>query len=149
MFVSDLEGQAMLRFGAYLFAWLLSASSLALAVPARPLYQPPPAVKTPARPTVNLNGTTWQGTYLDAIRVFIFEPDGTISYKASAKTKVINRKCGTWKFDGETLTFEHYHNLKNVLMEYRGKLQDAKTIVGESTTRKGGRSLEILTLVNP
>jgi len=139
----------MKRAVALLVAWFIAAGSIAFAVPARPLYQPLSIPKAPARPVVNLSGTSWLGSYLAANRVFIFEPNGTISYKASAKTKVINKKCGTWTFDGETLTFEHYHNQKNVLMEYRGKVQDAKTIFGVSTTRKDGRSTQILTRVDP
>jgi len=132
-----------------LFVFSLAAVGLmmgvALAHPARPLYLPAIAAKAPSpRPAMNLNGTTWQGKYLTSNRFFTFEPDGTLSYKSSPATKNSIKNRGHWRFDGDTLYFEHFMVVNNKLMEFRGKIQDANTIVGESITKTGAKTTQTL-----
>jgi hypothetical protein len=105
------------------------------------LYDPAaPAKAPPPRPVLNLNGTSWQGKYLTTNRIFTFEPDGTLSYRVSATSKVNTKNRGTWQFNGDTVIFEYYINANNKLMEFRGKLQDSNTLVGESITKTGGKT---------
>jgi len=98
---------------------------------------------------LDLNGTTWQGKYLTSNRIFTFEPDGTLSYKSSPLTKSSIKNRGHWKFDGETLSFEHFLTPKNKIMEFRGKVQDGNAIVGESITKTGGKTTQTLISTNP
>ena len=131
-------------------AFFVLTIGVAIAHPARPLYEPTPVPKAPPPPpAIDLNGTTWQGKYLTANRIFTFEPDGTLSYKSSPLTKSSFKNRGHWKFDGETLYFEHFITAKNKIMEFRGKVQDGNTIVGESITKTGGKSTQSLIRTNP
>jgi hypothetical protein len=109
------------------------AASLVSAAPARPLYEPEEAAKPPAPAIGGLTGTAWLGKYSTVNRVFIFEPDGTLSYRSTAKTSKILKGRGSWKLEGNILTFEHFINPNSKLMHFRGTIKDANTIVGEAT----------------
>jgi hypothetical protein len=101
------------------------------------LYEPSPAIVLPQRPAaVNLGGTTWNGKYNAVNRIFIFEPDGTLSYQATTGKGGINMKIyknrGTWRQEGTTIMFDYYTTPANVLMQFRGTITDANTIDGEA-----------------
>ena len=132
----------MTRLLATCFAWSTLAIGIALAVPAQPLYEPEAPPKAPAVIVVNLNGTAWLGKYVSTNRTFIFEPDGTLSYKSATKTVFKNR--GQWRLEGNTLHFEHWINPAIKLMEFRGTFKDANTIIGESVTKAGGKTTQTL-----
>jgi hypothetical protein len=104
-----------------------------LSAPARPLYEPP--APPPPRVVIELNGTAWLGPYAKSKRIYLLEPDGTVSYrsavgKAAGKGKVFTGR-GTWRLEGDELFFEHYINPQVKLLEFRGIVRDANTIVGE------------------
>ena len=114
---------------------------VAQAVPARPLYEPVEY----ARPTaaaaisVNLNGSAWLGKYNTVNRIYIFEADGTLSYKSAAAKGNVFKNRGTWKLEGNVLTFEHFVG-KNKVQDFRGIVKDANTIVGDQTLKTGATS---------
>jgi hypothetical protein len=135
----------MLRLSLIAFALAVLVIGDSSAHPARPLYLPPVAAKAPPpRPPINLNGTSWQGKLNAATRFFIFEPDGTLSYKSSPTIKTTFKNRGHWRFDGSTLSFQHFLQANNILMEFRGKVQDANTIVGESVNKAGVKTMQTL-----
>jgi hypothetical protein len=114
--------------------WIALAFSLAHAAPARPLYQPTSPPAPPVRKFVNLNNTAWLGKYNAVARTFIFEPDGTLSYRSpTSKAAKGFKNRGFWKLEGNNLFFEHYINPNSKLMEFRGTVIDGNTIVGEAT----------------
>ncbi len=130
--------------------WIALALALAHAAPARLPYEPADAPKMPAQVTVDLNGTAWLGKYLAANRTFIFETDGTLSYKSAAKTSKGFKNRGSWKLEGNRLYFEHYINPNQKLMEFRGIIRDANTIVGEATFPvKGTKEQQMLQRAQP
>lgn len=135
----------MKRMPFLMLTWFVLALGIGHAAPARPLYEPEAPPKLPA-PVIGLNGTAWLGKYNTIDRVFIFEPDGTVSYRTTAKTAKIFKDRGFWKFDGNILTFEHYINPNSKLMEFHGTVKDANTIVGEATyvLLKGKKALQTL-----
>jgi hypothetical protein len=109
---------------------------IAHAVPVRPLYEPAFPVAPPST-IVNLNGTSWLGKYQTINRIFIFEPDGSLSYRTTigkAGGKIYKNR-GVWKLEGNVLTFDYFTTPANKLMEFRGTVIDADTIVGEATYR--------------
>jgi hypothetical protein len=112
--------------------WSPLALGIAHAVPARPLYEPPEYPKAPVRMTVDLNGTAWLGKYNAVNRIFVFEADGTLSYKSAAGKGAFFKNRGSWKVDGNNISFEHNVGAKKV-MEFRGVVKDQNTIVGEAT----------------
>jgi hypothetical protein len=83
------------RLTIVLFAWSCLAG-LALAVPARPLYEPEPIPKL--SPTASLAGTTWVGMLFIPNSRVTFNADGTLVYGGNSP--------GTWKLDGVKLTFQ-------------------------------------------
>jgi hypothetical protein len=121
----------MLRVFLLLIGFAFGAGIL-IAAPARPLYQPEDPPKLPARAVqVNLAGTAWLGKYNTLNRIFIFEADGTLSYKSTtAKGKVFPIR-GSWRVVGDVIEFEHFTNPNQIL----GTIKDANTIVGEATFR--------------
>lgn len=125
----------MIRLPWLLLVWFCLALAGLHAAPARPLYEPPPPPAAPKVVLVDLNNTAWVGKYNAAIRTFIFEADGTLSYRSgAAKVKgagIKNR--GSWKVVGNQLFFEHFINPNQKLMTFQGTIQDANTIVGEAT----------------
>ena len=115
-------------------AFFVLAIGIAHAIPARPLYEPLIATAPPAM-AVNLNGTSWSGKYNAVNRIFVFEADGTLSYRTASKagkTKEYKNR-GEWKLEGNSLYFQYYMSPKTMLMEFRGTIQDAYTVVGEAT----------------
>ena len=121
-------------FGFTLIAILMALGSI-YAAPARLLYKPSESPQTPPPPLmVDLNGSAWLGKYMAANRTFIFEPDGTLSYR-SAASKIAKgiKNRGSWRLEGNKLYFEHFINPNQKLMEFRGTIKDADTIVGEAT----------------
>ena len=123
----------MLRVFLLLIGFAFGAG-IVFTAPARPLYQPEDPPKLPARAVqVNLAGTAWLGKYSTVNRIFIFEADGTLSYKSTtAKGKAFPNR-GSWRVVGDVLEFEHFINPKQKLMQFRGTIKDANTIVGEAT----------------
>ena len=128
--------------------WFVLAIGFAHAIPARPLYEPVEPAQLPVLVVANLHGSEWSGKYMAANRIFIFEADGTVSYKSSPKTIKGIRNRGTWKFDGKNLTFEHYIGNNNILMEFRGVIQDGNTIMGEATYKTGKKEQQSLQRIN-
>jgi hypothetical protein len=106
--------------------------------PAKPLFEPSPAIVLPPRPlAVNLSGTSWQGKYNTVNRIFIFEPDGTLSFQVTTvkglKNPKVYKNYGNWRQENDKITFSYGNNPGNILMEFRGTLIDANTIEGEAT----------------
>jgi hypothetical protein len=130
--------------------WFSLAVSIAVAVPARPLYEPEEPPKPAVRIIADLNGSAWTGKYNTINRIFIFEADGTLSYKSTAATGKIFKNRGSWKLEGDVLSFEHFINPNAKLMQFRGKITDANSIVGESvlgaTGAKSQQTLQRTTL---
>jgi hypothetical protein len=123
----------MTRILACSIAFFVLALGVAHAVPARPLYEPAFAVAPPPL-IVNLNGSSWLGKYNAVSRVFIFEPDGSLSYSTSTGKGAgkIYKNRGIWRLEGRSLYFEN--TLKDrKLMEFRGIVIDGNTIIGEAT----------------
>ena len=119
-------------------AGFVIAVGVAVSAPARPLYEPPPPAKPPLpRVIVNLAGTSWNGKYNVANRIYLFEPDGTVSYKSSPVAKVAIKNRGTWRLEGDTLHFDHNIGAAK-MMEFHGKFQGPDTIVGEQFMTKTG-----------
>ena len=125
----------MKRMFAVVVTWAAVAISMLHAVPARPLYVPDTPVAPPARPVVDLRGTAWLGKYLTVNRTYIFEADGTVSYSTTGTT--VFKQRGNWRYDGAILFFDHHIGV-NKLIEFRGTISDANTIVGEQTVLKTG-----------
>ncbi len=123
---------------------LALATSVGRGVPAVPLYTPAPQAPAVAKPGVNLDlrGTAWLGKYSTIARTYIFEPDGTLSYKSTPKFLYKNR--GMWRVEGDTLIFELWSTPANKLMDFRGTVRDANSIVGESTLRGGPKTAQTL-----
>lgn len=128
----------MKRSALLMLAWLTLAFSVAHAIPARPLYEPLES-GPPAFAMANFQGSEWSGKYLTLNRIFIFEADGSLSYKSNPKTIKGFKNRGSWKLDGGNLTFEHHISVNNKLLEFRGIIQDANTIVGEVTYKNGNK----------
>jgi hypothetical protein len=135
----------MNRMLALMIAWSALALGVAHAVPARPLYEPPAFPKAPVRVGIDLNGTAWLGKYNAVNRIFVFEADGTLSYKATTAKGKLFKNRGTWKLDGANLSFEHNTGAKTV-MQFQGIVKDANTIVGAATytltNKKAEQSLQ-------
>jgi len=123
----------MKRILAMVFVWSMLAFGLAIAAPARPLYEPEPPPKAPPPQTfVNLSGSAWLGKYNVANRTYIFEADGTVSYSTTGKTMFKNR--GSWKLMGDNLFFDHHIGVAGKkTLEFRGVVKDTNTIVGVQT----------------
>src|SRR5688572_45732 len=115
--------------------------SIAYAIPARPLYVPDDPPKAPAVRVapINIAGTAWLGKYSAAAtqRLFVFEADGTVSYRSPAGKTTPIKNRGNWRVEGNTLIFDHFITKGNTLMEFRGVIQDPNTIVGESWNKAG------------
>ena len=126
------------------------ALGLAHAAPARLPYYMADAPKMPARVMVDLNGTAWLGKYLTVNRIFIFEADGTLSYKSPVATAKPFKNRGSWKLEGNKLYFEHFITPTKKLMEFRGAVTDGNTIVGEATfPAKGAKEAQTLQRTTP
>jgi hypothetical protein len=125
---------------------LTFAVSAVLSAPARPLYEPEEPPKLPASVAIHLNGAAWFGKYNAVNRVFIFEPDGTLSYKATTANAKVFKNRGSWKLVGNQLHFEHYINPNSKLIEFHGTIKDENTIVDEATypLLKGKKALQTL-----
>jgi hypothetical protein len=148
--LSPMGESTMPRLFLIMIAFATGAGIL-VAAPARPLYQPEDPPKLPARAVqVNLVGTAWVGKYISINRIFTFEPDGTLSYKAaSGKGKGFANR-GTWRVVGDVLEFEHYTNPNQKLMHFRGTIKDGNTIVGEATfLLNNTKSAQTMTRFNP
>ncbi|HZZ78794.1 MAG TPA: hypothetical protein VFE62_09770 [Gemmataceae bacterium] len=114
-------------------AWIVLAIGLARAAPARPLYTPSVRPTPPTRKVFDLHNSAWLGKYNAAARTFIFEADGTLSYKVpTSKLGKSYKNRGFWRLEGNTVFFEYYINPKQKLMEFRGTMVDINTIVGEA-----------------
>ena len=118
------------------------------AFPARPLFAPSDPPKAPTPPpvlTVNLAGTVWLGKYTAATpRLYVFETDGTVSYRTPTSKGIPIKNRGTWRMEGNTLVFEHWITKGVTTMEFRGVVKDVNTIVGESTSKAGGKFTQTL-----
>jgi hypothetical protein len=127
----------MKRLLTIVFAWSALAFGFAAANPARPLYEPLPPPKLPAAKVIpNMIGTTWLGKYSTVNRYYIFEADGTISFKTTLKANALKGR-GNWRMEGNVVFFDH--NLgAGTIMEFRGNFKDEKTIVGQQTMVKTG-----------
>lgn len=111
--------------------------------PARPLYEPPDPPKPPVPVVAQLNGSAWLGKYGVAVRTYIFEADGTISYKTTTPTIFKNR--GSWRLEGNTVYFDHHIGIKGKkTLEFRGILRDPNTIVGEQTMVLTGAKTQVI-----
>ncbi|MBM3997432.1 MAG: hypothetical protein FJ303_25295 [Planctomycetes bacterium] len=124
--------------------WFAVSVGLAQSAPARPLFVDDPPAKAPAPAViVNLNNTAWLGKYNTIQRVFIFEADGTLSYRSPAsKTKGFKNR-GTWRIVRNTFHFEHWINPQTKLLEFKGTIVDADTIVGEQTMTQTGQKMNV------
>ncbi len=126
---------------------LVAAISIAYAIPARPLYVPPepPRAPTPA-PVVSvyLGGSAWLGKLNAINRLFVFEADGTVSYRTPASKANPIKGRGSWRVEGNTLIFDHFITKGNTILEFRGTIKDSNTIVGESTSKTGGKTMQTL-----
>ncbi|MBI3823534.1 MAG: hypothetical protein HY289_12765 [Planctomycetes bacterium] len=111
----------------------LLLSGAGVAAPARPLYEPalPPPPPPPPR-IINLAGTAWVGKYNAINRIFVFESDGTLSYKSPAGKAAPFKNRGSWRMEGNVLIFEHFVNPNTKLMHFRGTIRDDNSIVGEA-----------------
>ena len=116
-------------------ACILFTSSIALAVPARPLYEP----ARPAAPAaLDLRGSTWFGkTYEKADMTILFEPTGRISWTHTNSTYT----TGSWTLQGNSVYFE----MNNKYCEFRGTLT-GNVIDGTSTNVNGLRWRTVLQL---
>jgi hypothetical protein len=127
----------MSRLLCVVFAWSLLALGMAVAHPARPLYEPTPIPKPPApKLAPNMAGSTWLGKYNQVNRLYTFEFDGTVSYATSAKGKSFKNR-GKWRIEGSTFIFDHNIGTAT-LLEFRGVFVDPNTIVGEQNMVKTG-----------
>jgi hypothetical protein len=133
-----------------MLTWFVLALGIGHAAPARPLYEPEEPPKLPALIIGGSNRTAWLGKYNTVDRVFIFEPDGTVSYRTIAKTSKVFKERGFWKLEGNNLTFDHFINPKTKVMEFHGIVKDANTIVGEATylLLNGKKALQTLQRTN-
>ncbi len=98
-----------------LSCWLLlltTALPAALAIPARPRYDPPPLpVTPPAYP--DLRGTRWFGkTYEKADMTLVFEPDGRLTWSHTNSSYT----TGSWKQEGHSV----YLEMNNKYCEFKG-----------------------------
>jgi hypothetical protein len=133
----------MHRMLGLMLAWFVVAVGMAFAVPARPLYVPTAStLPPPPKAVINLNGSAWLGKYNTIARTFIFEPDGTVSYKSTTPT--IFKGRGSWRLEGDNIYFDHFITKGNVIMEFRGVVKDNNTIVGESTTKAGKKDMQTM-----
>ena len=128
----------MKRIVGLTLVWSLIAFAMAIAHPARPLYEPEaPPKPPPPRAFVNVTGTAWAGKYNAANRTYVFEADGTVSYSSTGKTVFKGR--GNWQLVGDTLHFTHHIGVAGkTTMEFRGVVKDADTIVGEQVMTATG-----------
>jgi hypothetical protein len=124
----------------------LFAVSVGYAIPARPLYLPeaPPKAPVVKAVAININGTAWIGKVSATNRIFVFEADGTVSYKTPTSKANPIKNRGNWRLEGSTLIFDHYITKGNTILEFRGTVQDPNTIVGESWTKAGVRTPQTL-----
>ncbi len=130
------------------FVWVLvlfaiAVGTMASAHPARPLYEPPETTKPAPVVFLNLVGTAWLGKYGVAARTYVFEADGTISYKSATPTIFKNR--GSWRLEGQTIYFDHHIGIKGKkTLEFRGVVKDANTIVGEQLMVNTGMKTTVI-----
>lgn len=113
---------------------------MAGSAPVRPLFEPKetPPSPPPRRVVVDLTNTVWQGKYHTTTRFFVFEADGTLSYRSATKAGKLFKNRGTWRLEGNVLIFEHFINPNTKLMHFRGTIQNSSTIVGEATYPQQG-----------
>lgn len=104
-------------------AWFLAVGT-ALAVPARPLYEPPAPPKVAV---IDLRDSFWQGVEAPDRNIF-FHGDGQLSYSRSQKG------FGTWYVEGNVVYFEFNKKYR----EFRGTIQGS-VIQGESWNVTGKR----------
>jgi hypothetical protein len=102
--------------------WFVLAIGIVHAVPARPLYEPPPE-----NVPIELGDTEWVGVEA-ADQYFAFHRDGTLSYVRGQKGNA------SWKIEGNILYFE----INNKYREFRGVVQ-GHVIQGESWNVAGRR----------
>ena len=90
------------------------ASLPALAIPARPLYDPPALPHAPPSFT-DLRGSRWYGkTYEKADMTIIFEPNGKLTWSYSGNTYT----TGSWKQEGNAI----YIEMNNRYCEFKGHI---------------------------
>src|SRR5262245_35338580 len=93
------------------------------AIPARPSYQP----SRPPAQLVNLSGSAWLGKIHLQSRIYTFEADGTLTIDR------VHKNRGSWKQEGNLISFTSINTKTGqVVMEFRGQITDARTIVGEA-----------------
>ncbi len=112
---------------AILLAWLAVSLSIARAVPARPLYEPPP----PQRPPVlDFRGAHWFGkTYEQKDWHIVFHEDGAVTNTDNGRE---HKRSGTWKANGNSI----YLELHSKYYEFNGIVSgdvlhgDSKNVAG-------------------
>ncbi len=137
-------GGTMIRLISFTALLFVLSAATSRGVPAVPLYVPKPTRPQTVLPAIikDMRGTAWLGKYSAATRTYIFEPDGTLSYKTTTKTIYKNR--GSWRLEGDTLIFTYWTTPANKLMDFRGTVKDFNSIVGEATLRTGAKSMQTL-----
>jgi hypothetical protein len=121
----------MKRMLALTVAWSALALSIAGAVPARPLYEPPAAAAPPVM--LNLAGTTWQGKLLSGNEVqIVFEPNGVLIYR-TPKNIAAKGSPGSWTLIGNQIVFDI-----NKFSEHRG-IVNGDVMEGDSSNKNGLR----------
>jgi hypothetical protein len=111
----------------------VSVLDTAHAVPAKPLYEPPPAPKLPV-PTIDLRDSTWmapEGMDQQLNRLFYFSPDGSLQYGSTLGNR---GQRASWKLEGNELYFE----INNQYREFKGQVH-GDIIVGQSWNKAGTR----------
>lgn len=104
---------------------VVCAASMAFAVPARPLYEPPQLPKIAPPPL--LGGTTWTGTLFIPNSRVTFNPDGTLHYGENG-----SGSPGTWKLEGNNLSFQI-----NQYSEYKTMIVNGNAIEGIGWNKAG------------
>lgn len=112
-----------------IIAWCVLTASIARAAPARRLYEP---LEQPRAPEFDLRDTQWHGPEAADHNIF-FHADGTLGYTRGQKA------FGTWKLDGNVLTFEFNKRYR----EFRGVIR-GDVIQGESWNVAGKRWQSLL-----
>jgi hypothetical protein len=132
-----LEAIVMKRMLALAFAWSFAVISIAHAVPARPLYEPPSAETE----HFDFRGTVWHGkTYEGWAMTLVFEPSGVLMFTYNNSTST----AGSWRSEGNTL----YMEMNKKYCEFRG-VRTGNTIDGDSWNVAGLRWKTHLTQTAP
>ena len=130
----------MKRVWSLSFLAVVLAAGTANAIPARPLYELPIPPSSSAHVGI-IKGSAWVGNYAKLDIIFIFEPDGTLTYNIKQKN-IPNR--GTWRVEGNVLTFEMVNTIKGgaprKILEFRGVINGPDSIAGEQISAAGAKT---------